>query len=100
MNINFEELIADFVKVAALCGIRISIDDVQFEALPAPHQRPKTLPIGKKAVYVFCTASQCLKVGKVGLRSRARFTSQHYHPGSSISNLAKSLLNDKDRLCD
>ncbi|MDQ6577004.1 MAG: hypothetical protein Q5546_08645, partial [Haemophilus parahaemolyticus] len=36
-----------------------------------------------------------LKIGKVGAKSKARYTSQHYLPNSSISNLAKSILKDE-----
>ena len=62
------------------------------EVLSAPHQRPKRLPSGKSGVYVFCTRWRCLKVGKVGPKSAAHFTNQHYSSRSSQSNLAKSLL--------
>jgi hypothetical protein len=44
------------------------------------------------AVYVFCTQTDCLKVGKAGPNSEARFTSQHYNPNSSPSNLSKSIF--------
>jgi hypothetical protein len=37
-------------------------------------------------------------VGKVGSKSKARFTSQHYNPKSSVSNLAKSVLGDSEKL--
>ncbi len=85
-------LIADFCKVAALSGVSIASEDIEYETLFAPHTRPKRLPSGRKGVYVFASAQRCLKVGKVGSKSAARFTSQHYVPNSSQSNLAKSLL--------
>ena len=50
------------------------------------------------AVYVFVWNDICLKVGKVGPNSNARYTSQHYNPRSSNSNLAKSILQAKDNL--
>ena len=50
------------------------------------------------AVYVFEWKGQCLKVGKVGPNSQARYTSQHYGPSSSNSNLAKSVLGGRDEL--
>jgi hypothetical protein len=50
------------------------------------------------AIYSFFWSGRCLKVGKVGDKSHARFTSQHYMPGSSNSNLAKSLLKVKIKL--
>ncbi len=48
------------------------------------------------AVYVFSKGDDVLKIGKVGAKSQARYTSQHYNPGSSNSNLAKSLLADRE----
>ncbi len=50
------------------------------------------------AVYVFVWSGRCLKVGKVGPKSQARFTSQHYRPASSNSNLAKSLVAGHEKL--
>ena len=44
------------------------------------------------ACYVFLGERSCLKVGKVGPNSGPRFSYQHYDPGSSMSNLAKSIL--------
>jgi hypothetical protein len=55
------------------------------------------------AVYVFalsaaagqsapCGSGTVLKVGKAGPNSAARFRYMHYNPGSSNSNLAKSLI--------
>ena len=44
------------------------------------------------AVYEFLWRDVCLKVGKVGPNSQARYTSQHYSPSSSNSNLAKSIV--------
>ena len=97
MNIDTEAIKADFVQVAALAGIILRFEEVECESLMAPHKPPKGLPKGRMAVYAFCTSDECLKVGKVGKNSHARFTSQHYNPDSSGSNLAKSLLNDKTK---
>ena len=94
MDIQPEKLIEDFTQVAALAGISITTYDIRCEILPAPHKRPAKLPAGKKVVYVFCAGGKCLKVGKAGLKSHARFSSQHYLPKSCQSNLAKSLLAD------
>jgi hypothetical protein len=47
------------------------------------------------AVYVFLWRDECLKVGKAGPRSQARYVSQHYNPASSPSNLARSVLEHK-----
>jgi hypothetical protein len=74
-SLGAEGLIADFCKVAALAGVPVSESDILYESLSAPHIRPKRLPAGKKGVYVFASATRCLKVGKVGPKSAARFTS-------------------------
>lgn len=86
-----KKLVKDFLKVAKLAGIDLPADSVQLKNQAAPHERP-TLPIGKMAVYVFSCGSECLKVGKAGPRSFSRYKHQHYRPGNSGSNLAKSLL--------
>ena len=93
--IDADELISDFIRVSELAGLEIKEQDIQIETLPAPHIPPSTLPSGRMAVYVFHCGNRCLKVGKVGPKSQARYTSQHYSPGSSNSNLAKSILKDK-----
>jgi hypothetical protein len=84
-----------FEVVSKLAGHPISLgkDDVEF--LHAPHQQPKTLPDGKMAVYGFWWNGTWLKIGTVGANSAARYTSQHYNPRSSRSNLAKSLSEDR-----
>ncbi|MDR2558676.1 MAG: hypothetical protein LBC86_03915 [Oscillospiraceae bacterium] len=61
--------------------------------LGVPH-RSKTLPQGKMAIYTFVHNGQFLKIGKVGKNSNARFSSQHYNPGSAMSTLSKSILRD------
>lgn len=88
----------DFLHVAELAGIQINDEDIQIENLIAPHTPPSSLPNGRMAVYVFFWNNQCLKVGKVGSKSQARFTSQHYHHKSSNSNLSKSVLKDKSAM--
>jgi hypothetical protein len=93
MHQNPQQLIADFVAVAALAGMPISAGDIRHESLPAPHKSPQ-LPRGTCAVYVFSLAtddSVVLKVGKVGPKSGARFGSQHYIAASAKSNLSKSV---------
>lgn len=97
MTWNVERLLTDFVTVAALAGVALSLDDLQVEKLLAPHSQPARLPEGQMAVYVFSHDEEVLKVGKVGPKSSARYTSQHYNPGSAPSTLAASLLGDADR---
>lgn len=91
-------LLDDFRKVVALVGVSLPPAALSFETLPAPHKSPSALPSGKAAVYVFVWNGRCLKVGKVGRKSQARFTSQHYSPASSNSNLAKSLVSGHGKL--
>lgn len=91
-------LLEDFEKVAQLAGVSLTPESISFEVLPAPHKPPSNLPVGKAGVYVFAWKDECLKVGKVGSKSKARFTSQHYNPNSSVSNLAKSVLGDFEKL--
>ncbi len=91
-------LLEDFRKVVALADITLAPSALMFEILPAPHKPPSALPKGKVAVYVFIWQGRCLKVGKVGPKSQPRFTSQHYHPASSNSNLAKSLIAGQSKI--
>lgn len=50
------------------------------------------------AVYIFTHGQDVLKVGKVGPKSQARYTSQHYNPGSAQSTLAASMIADAERI--
>jgi len=90
--------IEDFRTVARLAGVELPNGAITIENLAAPHVPPTKLPSGKLAVYVFSKGADVFKVGKVGANSQARYTSQHYNPGSSNSNLAKSILADRERL--
>lgn len=98
VNIDTQQLVRDFRQVATMAGVNLAASDVEIEELPAPHRPPSRLPHGKMSVYLFAFHGGCLKVGKVGPRSQARYVSHHYNPRSSMSNLAKSLLNAKDDL--
>ena len=93
--ISTDILIHNFIKVADLAGVSLSEDEITAEVLQAPHKPPKNLPPGKMSVYVFSLGEKCLKVGKAGPRSKARYTSQHYNPKSSNSNLSKSIFKVK-----
>ena len=95
---DYAALLDNFRKVVALAGIPLSPAALSVETFPAPHKPPSVLPSGKMAVYVFVWNDRCLKVGKVGPKSQARFTSQHYSPASSNSNLAKSLVAGHEKL--
>ncbi len=63
----------------------------EVEMWPAPHV-PRPLPVGKQAIFGFLDPEgRVLFIGQAGPKSNARFQSQHYHPSSSPSNLAKAL---------
>jgi hypothetical protein len=93
-----DKAIHDFQTVARLAGVELLPGAVVVEHLPAPHRSPTRLPPGKMAVYVFSRGAEVLKVGKVGAKSQARYTSQHYIPGSAQSTLAASILADRERI--
>lgn len=93
-----EAVIDDFRTVAHLAGVDLPGDAINIEVLPAPHVPPTKLPVAKMAVYVFSRGPDILKVGKVGAKSQARYTSQHYNPGSAASTLAASVLADREWL--
>lgn len=91
--IDVASLVRDFVEVSLLAGLSLQASDVETQVLAAPHKRTG-LPRGKTVVYVFFHGDICLKVGKAGRNSDARFRSQHYLPDGAKSNLAKSLCSD------
>ena len=95
---NIKQLVKNFERVAKLAGVDIPTGSITVETLSAPHTPPRSLPSGRMAVYVFLWGDDCLKIGKVGPKSQARYTSQHYNPNSSNSNLAKSILKHKTEL--
>ena len=92
---DIDSAIVAFVGVAELAGEIFQPGDVVVEYLDAPHRQPSNLPTGKMAIYAFWWNETWLKIGKAGPKSAARYTSQHYNPNSSKSNLAKSLMNDQ-----
>src|SRR5947209_3552914 len=94
---NPQTLVEEFLKVATIAGVKLPTGALTIEYLPAPHTPSALLP-GKMAVYVFSWNGQCLKVGKVGPKSSARYASHHYYCKSSKSNLAKSLLSARSEL--
>lgn len=86
------EAVRDLQRVAELAGAEIARDEIKIEIMAKPHEAPKSLPVGHAAVYAFFLNGQALKVGVAGPKTAARYMSQHYHPRSSQSNLAKSIL--------
>ena len=92
-------MIDAFLQVAELAHTQLTSAHVRHELLPAPHKRPSSLPPGLQAVYAFFLDDRCLKVGKAGPKTQARFTSQHYGMNAP-STLAKSILANLQRLAD
>ena len=87
-----DQALRDFVKASKLAGNEIKHNLIETEYLPAPHKPPSKIPDGMMAVYVFYHGNRCLKVGKIGPKSAARYTHHHYNPSSSGSNLAHSIV--------
>jgi hypothetical protein len=80
-------------KELALLGKESDADKIKVVDLGVPHT-PRKLDTGTMAVYTFNLKGNFLKIGKVGSRSPARFTYQHYRASGSSSTFAKSLLGD------
>lgn len=94
-----DQIIEDFIQVAQLAHVQVALAEVWYESVPAPHQRPRKLPLGSQAVYAFLLGDRCLKVGKAGPKTQARFTSQHYGMHAP-STLAKSILTNRQWLAE
>jgi hypothetical protein len=94
---NTDELKKDFLEVARIARTPVAESDLFIERLGVPHTATN-LRKGTVAAYIFLLGDRCLKVGKAGPNSNARFLSQHYNPASSRSNLATSILNNKERV--
>jgi len=91
---EMEDALMAFVTVAELAGEPLKRDELLIEYLPPPHTPPSNLPAGKMAIYAYWWNDAWLKIGQAGAKSAARYTSQHYNPSSSKSNLSKSLVSD------
>lgn len=83
-----------FELAAELAGHKVHHDEWKTEYLDAPHQPPRSFPKGLMAIYGFWGDGHWLKIGMAGAKSQARYTSQHYLPGSAPSTLAASLAKD------
>ena len=79
--------------ISAQLGDPITADDYIIENLGCSHRKPKNLPKGYAAVYMFAYKGEWLKIGKANSKSVARYTSQHYG-FNAMSTLAKSLASD------
>ena len=94
MPLNPGEFVDAFLEAARLAGVSLERRQLRPEVLPAPHRRPGSLPAGTQAIYAFLFGDTCLKVGKAGPKTQARFTSQHYGDNAP-STLAKSIIRDR-----
>lgn len=96
---DIEDYISEITRIIKSApeaiGTTIPPESIKINLRRKPHQ-PENLPNGKMAVYIFIYNNSFLKIGKVGPNSNARFQSQHYNPNSAQSNLAKSLMKDKE----
>jgi len=81
------------LEIARLADLQIKEKQIEVLDRGCPHS-PSGFPKGKMEIYLFKWEDKYLKIGKAGPNSNARSRSQHYIPGSSRSNLAKSILND------
>jgi hypothetical protein len=95
--IDINNIIDDFIMICQISQINLKKSDIKIEILtPGLNHIPKALPSGHIAVYIFQDNATCYKVGKAHENSNARYQYQHYQPNSSKSNLAKSMISDKN----
>ncbi len=99
MDIDTDELLISFLTAAKLANPSVQLDKsaIQINPRPAPHDpgKSKFREGEEQAVYAFFLNDLCLKVGKAGPHSGARFVSQHYGVKRAGSSLARSLLKYK-----
>jgi hypothetical protein len=89
---ELEEILSQLVVASAAAQAPLVRRSIVVEYAAAPHRQPANLPRGKLAIYAFFHHGRCLKCGKAGPNSQARYTSQHYNPNSAPSTLANTLL--------
>jgi hypothetical protein len=97
LNEMVAQALRDFGMVATLADAAFLTDCISVQIIKKPHESPKSLPIGKIAVYAFFYDGQALKVGKAGPNSGPRYTSHHYNT-SAPSTLAKSIVCNAERI--
>lgn len=79
------------LEAASLGQVELRGPEVQIRFQDPPHDRPR-FPYWAQALYVFRFQDLCLKVGRAGPNSRARFTTHHY-TGSTAYSLP-NVIND------
>ena len=95
--IDRDELVGAFLQVASLAKLPLTESEVRVEFSSAPHERPTRLPVATHGVYLFFLGDKCLKVGKAGPKTVARFCHHHYGLHAP-STLAKSILGHLQRI--
>ena len=88
--------VADSIKkeFEGLTGLKVSAVFMQ----NGTNHKPTTLQTGMCGVYVFMAGEHCLKVGKAGSNSKARWNSHHYNLDETTpSTLPKSIIKNKLR---
>jgi hypothetical protein len=95
--IDLTTLECDLLAAARFACAPIASGGITFQYSDAPHRRPSSLPHGRQAVYAFFLGNTCLKVGKAGPHSAARFTSHHYGFNAQ-STLARSIDQDREAI--
>jgi hypothetical protein len=94
---DLAEIAASFAEIARLAHVDLEPQNLRRSGCRRRIERPSSLPPGEQAVYAFMLDDVCLKVGKAGPKTQARFTSRHYGQ-SAPSTLSKSVLRERARL--
>lgn len=93
---EYAEEFKDIISQVSKClGRELNMTQIMIKDRGVPHNPPKWEK-GMMAVYTFSYKGHFLKIGKAGQKSKARFTNQHYNPGSANSTLAASILRDSE----
>jgi len=93
---HITDSIPDLIRALEICGTQMSEAEFELKDMGVPHSPPTTLPKGKMAVYIFLYGEKCLKVGKVGTKSKPRYTHHHYGVGRAKSTLANSIVKNPE----
>jgi hypothetical protein len=97
-RVDPQAVVVDFARVAALAHIEVAPEEIKVVQMPKPHRQPSAQPPGMLAVYTFWFFDRCLKVGKAGPNSNARYCSHHYGAKRAPSTLARHFLNAQSML--
>lgn len=91
---NFQNEITEIIlKTSKIINKPLTNKDFYILHQPLKH-KPQALPKDMMAVYTFVYKGIFLKIGQANYKSKARYQSHPYNPGSANSTLAGSLLAD------